>query len=171
MQKHLVEIKARTTNHLTLRQKLLTAGAEYRGRDHQIDHYFNVPTGRCKPRSGTIEQTLISSRRADQAGPKDSAVTLTPLTDRAQADSLAATLSAAYGTWVTVDKQREIYFIGNVKFHLDDVAGLGTFVEVEAIGESAAQRAALERQCAHYVEYLEIRAEDLVDRSYSDLLA
>jgi predicted adenylyl cyclase CyaB len=33
----------------------------------------------------------------------------------------------------TVDKHREIYFVGNVKFHLDTVEGLGTFVEIESI--------------------------------------
>ena len=148
----------------------MAKGADHRGQDHQVDHYFNVPEGRCKLRSGRIEQSLIFYRRADQAGPKDSAVTLTRLTDQPQADSLAKTLNAAYGTWVKVDKRRDIYFIDNVKFHLDVVEGLGTFLEIEAIGDSREERPALERQCAFYVDYLGVRAEDLVDRSYSDLL-
>ena len=171
MQKHLVEIKARSNNHAEFRRRLLAKAADFRGRDHQVDHYFNVPEGRCKLRSGTIEQSLIFYRRPNQAGPKDSAVTLTILTDQAQADSLAATLNAAYGTWVKLDKQREIYFIDNVKFHLDEVVGLGTFVEIEAIGDSVAEREALERQCAFYLDYLGVREEALVERSYSDLLA
>ncbi|HFD33211.1 MAG TPA: CYTH domain-containing protein, partial [Gammaproteobacteria bacterium] len=45
------------------------------------------------------------------------------------------TLTAALGIFKIVDKQRRIYFIGNVKFHIDEVKGLGSFVEIEAIDE------------------------------------
>lgn len=170
MQKHLVEIKARSNRHAEQRELLLAQNAEFRGLDHQIDHYFNAPTGRLKLRSGTIEHSLIAYARADQTGPKDSRVTLTKLPSRVIADQLAATLDAALGTWVVVDKQREIYFIGNVKFHLDAVAGLGTFVEIEAIGETDAEREELLAKCRHYMTYLGVEAEQLEARSYSDLL-
>jgi len=170
MKKHLVEIKARTTRTDEQRKLLLAGGAEFKGTDHQVDHYFNVPTGRLKLRSGSIEHSLIFYRRSNQAGPKDSSVGLTKVATRALADSLAATLDQALGTWVKVDKQREIYFIDNVKFHLDEVAGLGTFIEIEAIGDSAAEREELLRQCRFYIDYLGVREEELVENSYSDLL-
>ena len=32
-----------------------------------------------------------------------------------------------------MEKRREIYFIDNVKFHLDEVRGHGCFVEIEAV--------------------------------------
>jgi adenylate cyclase class IV len=38
-----------------------------------------------------------------------------------------------HGIKVIVQKKRRIYFIGNVKFHFDTIAELGTFIEVEAI--------------------------------------
>jgi len=171
MQKHLLEIKAKTTTTNQQRQLLLAKHAKYHGLDHQIDHYFQVPEGRLKLRHGTIEQSLIFYRRNNQAGPKDSRVELTKLGGEAEALSLAATLDAALGTWVKVDKQREIYFIDNVKFHLDTVAGLGNFIEIEAIGESAAEREALLAQCQSYMEYLGVAEEDLIENSYSDLLA
>ena len=171
MKKHLVEIKATSTTHPTQRTWLQQNNADYKGTDHQIDHYFNVPEGRFKLRQGKIEQSLIFYRRGDQAGPKDSQVELTVLPDEAAAISLARTLDAALGTWVKVDKQREIYFIDNVKFHLDEVAGLGAFVEIEAIGDSEAEREGLLRQCETYMGYLEVRGDQLVDRSYSDLLS
>ena len=169
MKKFLVEIKARSAQHDRQRRRLLDAGADFRGTDHQIDRYFTVPEGRLKLRSGTVENTLIAYRRPDRAGPKDSAVTLTKFPTGIP-DGLEATLAAALPTLVTVDKQREIYFIDNVKFHLDTVAGLGTFIEIEAIGESAEQRQALRRQCDHYIAYLGVRSDDLIDASYSDLL-
>lgn len=170
MQKHLVEIKART--HKTDRQRalLLDKQAEFRGLDHQIDHYFKVPKGRLKLRHGNIEQSLIFYQRTNQAGPKDSKVNLSKLSGEAAAISLADTLEAALGTWVKVDKQREIYFIDNVKFHLDTVEGLGNFVEIEAIGASEAARETLLGQCRQYMAYLGVEAADLVQESYSDLL-
>lgn len=170
MQKHLVEIKASTANTDEQRQLLLAKGAEFKGTDHQIDHYFNVPEGRLKLRSGSIEHSLIFYKRSDQAGPKDSSVGLTKIDSRELADSVATTLDQALGTWVKVDKQREIYFIDNVKFHLDEVVGLGRFIEIEAIGDSADQRNELLKQCQYYIEYLGVREEELVDVSYSDLL-
>ena len=171
MQKHLVEIKARTTALHRIREQLLAAGADFRGTDHQIDRYYRVPEGRLKLRTGNIERSLIFYRRTDQAEAKDSSVSLTRLADEKEAISLGDTLERALGTWVTVDKQREIYFIGNVKFHLDTVAGLGTFVEIEAIGETEAAREMLSRQIAHYRQLLGIRADDLLADSYSDQVA
>lgn len=170
MQKHLVEIKARTTRTTEQRALLLAKGAEFKGTDHQIDHYFNVPEGRLKLRSGNIEHSLIFYRRNNQAGPKDSSVALTKIDRQELADSFAATLDQALGTWVKVDKQREIYFIGNVKFHLDKVVGLGSFIEIEAIGEAADQRRELLQQCQEYMAYLGVQADELVENSYSDLL-
>ena len=171
MQKHLVELKARTQDHARLRTLLTAAGADFHGTDHQIDRYYHVPEGRLKLRTGNIERSLIFYRRADQAEAKDSSVSLTRLGSEQEANSLAETLERALGVWVTVDKRREIYFIDNVKFHLDTVAGLGTFVEIEAIGETEAEREALAGQVAHFRELLGIRSEDLLADSYSDQVA
>jgi predicted adenylyl cyclase CyaB len=170
MQKHLVEIKARSSRTSEQGALLLAKEAHFMGTDHQIDHYFNVPAGRLKLRSGNIEHSLIFYQRNNQAGPKDSSVAFTRLGDPAQAESLAVTLGQALGTWVTVNKRREIYFIDNVKFHLDEVAGLGSFIEIEAIGDSPEERESLLAQCQQYMAYLGIREEDLVENSYSDLL-
>ena len=172
MQKHLVEIKARSTTHETQRQWLLDAGADFRGTDHQVDHYFNVPKGRLKLRHGNIERSLIYYERPNQAGPKDSRVLLTCFEgEQEEVVSLARTLDAAIGRWSKVDKQREIYFIDNVKFHLDTVVGLGTFVEIEAIGDGEEEHESLLAQCEHYVSALNIIEEDLLTNSYSDMLA
>jgi predicted adenylyl cyclase CyaB len=171
MKKYLVEIKASTTRTDEQRQRLLAKGADFKGTDHQIDHYFSVPEGRLKLRSGSIEHSLIFYKRNNQAGPKDSSVGLTKIDTRELADSIASTLDQALGTWVKVDKQREIYFIDNVKFHLDEVAGLGRFIEIEAIGDSADQREELLRKCEYYIDYLGVKEDELIDVSYSDLLS
>lgn len=163
-----IEIKARTQNPEAIKAILEAQNARFIGIDHQIDTYFQVPKGRLKLRQGNIEKTLIHYERPDQAGPKQSTVTL----HHPQADaSLREVLENALETLVVVDKQRAIYFIDNVKFHLDEVAGLGNFVEIEAIdkdGSIGLER--LQAQCSHHLNLLGIESKDLIERSYSDLL-
>ena len=50
---------------------------------------------------------------------------------------LKAALTAALGVRRVVDKRREIFLADNVRIHLDDVAGLGTFLEFEAVLDGA----------------------------------
>ena len=163
-----IEIKARCSNQNKIRQILLSENADSRGTDHQIDTYFNVPNGRMKLREGTIENNLIYYNRPDQAGPKQSDVELFKSEPNS---SLKQLLTSALGQKVVVDKQREIYFIGNVKFHVDTVKDLGTFVEIEAIGtEPQMDQPFLLKQCQQYLDRFEIEEKDLVEVSYSDLL-
>jgi predicted adenylyl cyclase CyaB len=70
---------------------------------------------------------------------------------------------------VVVEKEREIYFKDNVKFHIDRVRGLGRFVEIEAIGEHAGELDTLHGQCSEWLECLGISMEQLEPSSYSDM--
>lgn len=163
-----VEIKARCADPEAVRAVLRRHEARFVGEDHQVDTYFHVPEGRLKLREGRIENSLIHYRRADQAGPRRSDVWLY----RLQPDpALKAVLAAALGVKVVVDKRREIYFVDNVKFHIDRVEGLGSFVEIEAIDEDGTLgRDRLRTQCEDFMAALGIRSDDLVEGSYSDLL-
>lgn len=163
-----IEIKARTSRASHIRQYLLTHGAAFIGKDLQTDTYFNVPHGRLKLREGNIENNLIFYDRNNQAGPKQSAFNLFPVD---QPDLLKEILDNAVGKKVIVQKEREIYFINNVKFHLDQVDGLGEFVEIEASNKSADLPVeVLKEQCTFYMKAFEIQEIDLINNSYSDLL-
>ena len=72
---------------------------------------------------------------------------------------------------MVVDKIREIYFIDNVKFHLDSVKDLGEFVEIEAIDETGEiGKEKLHEQCSFYLNLFGIKQEELLSCSYSDLV-
>ena len=163
------EFKARHSDIEAAERALLKHGPRFVGEDHQVDTYFNVPSGRLKLREGTIEQSLIFYERTDTAGAKQSNVSLY----HHQTDpALKQVLAKALGTKIVVDKRRMIYFIDNVKFHFDTVQGLGQFVEVEAIdkdGTIGIEK--LKEQCAFYQALLGIKESDFIAESYSDLLA
>jgi len=163
-----IEIKARCTDLDKIRRILTTHDAEFKGTDHQIDTYFRVKEGRLKLREGTIEKNLIYYRRDDTKTPKNSDIDLVPFEETKAIKNL---LKSALDVKIIVDKKREIYFIGNVKFHLDVVKNLGTFMEIEAIDENdSIGEEKLRRQCEYYMDLLRISEQDLVARSYSDLL-
>lgn len=163
-----VEIKARCSNQESMREYLKAHNADFKGVDHQIDTYFNAPNGRLKLREGEIENFLIYYERSDQEGPKQSKVTL--YTSQ-PGSTLKEILTKALGILVVVDKKREIYFIENVKFHVDVVDNLGTFMEIEAIDKDGSiGKDKLNEQCNKYLNELGIKDEDLISVSYSDLL-
>lgn len=163
-----VEIKARCNQPDQIRNVLKDHKADFKGTDHQIDTYFNVPDGRLKLRQGTIEQNLIYYNRTNTQSPKPSDINLVAAE---HPDQLHQLLRNALGEMVVIDKQREIYFIDNVKFHIDDVKELGNFVEIEAIdNDGTFSEDELHKQCQHYLELLGILEKDLVAESYSDLL-
>lgn len=163
-----IEIKATCLDIAAARKVLLAAGADFKGTDYQTDTYFNSPNGRLKLRQGNIENSLIFYDRENSATPKGSKVNMMQV---ANGMELRSVLSAALGIKVEVKKAREIYFIKNVKFHLDEVDQLGTFAEIEAIDiDGELGEAFLRQQCDHYMQILNISTTDCLTHSYSDML-
>lgn len=163
-----VEFKAKVGAIEKYESRLLTLQPDFQGLDHQIDTYFNAPVGRLKLREGTIENALINYDRENSPGSKESQIILYKHKPDA---ALKNILIKQFGVKVVVDKKRKIYFIGNVKFHFDEVENLGTFLEVEAIDtaeEFTIQE--LKEQCDSYFNFFELTQDNLIDRSYSDLI-
>ena len=163
-----VEIKAKCSNADFIRSYLLKNDAEFKGTDNQTDTYFNVSVGRLKLREGNIENNLIYYERTNQAGPKQSHFNLVKIQDAA---GLKEVLIKSNGIKVIVEKSREIYYIKNVKFHIDEVPLLGSFVEIEAgniIADLSKEQ--LQQQCNFYLKEFGIEETDLIEVSYSDLL-
>jgi predicted adenylyl cyclase CyaB len=168
MATHTVEIKAKCSYPERIREILKSKNADFKGTDYQIDTYFKVNIGRLKLREGNIENYLIYYEREDVKGPKKSKVILYKITPD---PALKEILSKVLGVLVVVDKKREIYFIDNVKFHIDTVKNLGDFVEIEAIdaGGNIGEKK-LREQCKFYRDLFGIQQDELISVSYSDLL-
>ena len=163
-----IEIKARCTDPSFVRNYLLNNGADHKGMDEQTDTYFNVTDGRLKLREGNIENNLIFYKRNNQAGPKSSHFHLVKIED---AKGLKEVLEKSCGIKMIVKKKRDIYYIGNVKFHIDEVPVLGSFIEIEA-GNILANKTESEllTQCNFYLKEFGVKEEDLIAESYSDMM-
>lgn len=165
---NIIEFKARVPDPQKVEALLKSLHPVFKGEDQQVDTYFNSTEGRLKLREGNIENALIWYSRPNDRGPKKSEVLLY---EPHPASHLKDMLLKANGVKVVVNKRRRIYFIDNVKFHFDDVMGLGQFIEVEAIdaaGDLGIEK--LQSQCDHYAQLFGIKPEHYIDISYSDML-
>lgn len=160
------EFKARCADPRQAIRRVRAAGARWAGREHQVDTYYRVAEGRLKVRETGSRSELVWYFRRDTLRSKRSDVLQLALSDPASVkESLARTL----GVKVVVDKVRRLYLRDNVRIHVDDVRGLGEFVEVESVGEAKEFRR-LQRQAEEMAGVLGLRRGDLIRGSYSDLL-
>jgi homotetrameric cytidine deaminase len=163
-----IEIKARDADPARTLELALELGAADEGDLQQRDTYFDGARGRLKLREQEPgEDGLIEYRRADEAGARTSSYRRVPI---AAAAELREALDAALGTLVVVTKRRRLLLRDNVRIHLDEVEGLGSFIELEAVAGTESDLTAEQAQVAELRERLEIGDEALVGESYSDLL-
>ncbi len=170
MQHQNFEIKARATEEQQekIRNILKQNNAKFIGIDNQVDTYFQIEEGKLKIRKGNLENYLIYYERDEQKKTKLSEVELYPLLKHSYLEKI---IRKTHEFLVKVDKQREIHFIGNVKFHIDTVKSLGRFIEIEARSkDNSISLGKLKQQCDYYQKLFNIKHSDLIDCSYSDLL-
>ncbi len=164
----IIEIKAKCDNLEPIRETLKNENSDFEGVDYQTDTYFKVKKGRLKLREGNIENNLIFCDRENICEPKRSEVILIPVE---KGTGLKRILTTANGILTVVEKKREIYFIDNIKIHIDSVKQLGSFIEIEAIERAGYTGLGnLSKQCELYMKKSGINNSDLVGCSYSDMI-
>jgi predicted adenylyl cyclase CyaB len=165
-----IEIKARLGDFSQARSRATAMAQEPALRLQQTDTYFNVPEGRLKLREKEgAEQgaELIFYRRDNISGPRTSDYEITPIPEP---EKTLEMLKAHFGIKTIVRKKRTVYLIDNIRIHLDEVEGLGAFIEIEIIvppDDSGAHAGAL---MSELMAQLSIDQNNLLDCSYCDLM-
>lgn len=166
-QRRNVELKARIGS-LDAARTVCRQFARFAANERQTDTYFACSRGRLKLRERAPEPAqLVAYSRADAATPRASDYWLVPAPDPT---ALKAALASTLGVLVVVEKEREVFLHRNVRIHLDRVAGLGEFIEFEAVLSSGDDETAAAALVAELAERLQIDPCANVDGSYSDLL-
>ena len=163
-----VEIKARITSLEKIRGIVASMASDPPRVLRQFDTFFQVPEGRLKIRAfpdGSGE--LIAYHRSSEPGPRESAYTRCP---SESADSLLEALQSVLPVRGTVSKRRELFLLGRTRVHLDEVEGLGAFLELEVVleAEDSLEEGIAEAQ--ELLELLQVGEEDLLADAYIDLL-
>lgn len=126
-----IEIKARYNDHDKARKIANQLNAKFLWRDVQVDTYFVTSAGKLKLRESTHNgNELIPYMKDTSLGPKKSDYLCIPISD---VDRIRRLFTDLLGVRVLVKKTREVYLLDNVRIHLDEVEGLGKFLEFEAV--------------------------------------
>lgn len=163
-----IEIKARVDDFEALRARAESLSDKPLEIIPQEDTFFNVEKGRLKLRLLSPNRgCLIYYERPDQGGPKRSDYHLAETRDP---ENLKTALSLALGVRGVVRKTRYLYMVGRTRIHLDDVEGLGHFMELEVVmreGQSDAEGQAIAEDL---MRRLGVREDALLEGAYMDLI-
>ena len=164
-----VEIKAKVVGLEAVREIVERLADSGPMELEQEDTFFACPRGRLKLRRfvGCPQAELIYYERPESSGPKESRYVVHPTADP---EGLREVLAAAFDIRGVVRKRRAVYLIGQARVHLDQVEGLGEFVELEVVlrpEQKSADGVALAHEL---MAKLGISPNQLVDRAYIDLL-
>jgi predicted adenylyl cyclase CyaB len=163
-----IEIKARVNDFPALQRQVEKMSDSPCQVIPQVDTFFNCPQGRIKLRElGPQHGQLVYYLREDAVGPKHSDYKIFETDTPAE---LKLILAQAYGVRGVISKVRYLYMVGQTRIHLDDVLGLGKFMELEVVlrpGQSDEQGQAI---AENLMRKLGIQSADLIEGAYMDLM-
>lgn len=135
----------------------------------QDDTFFVCQAGKLKLRAFSHDQgELIFYRRANQQGPKESFYLRSPTPEP---DTLRESLSLAYGQAGRVQKHRTLFLVGRTRIHLDEVAALGHFLELEVVLADDEPSEVGVHEAHELMARLGVGPAQLIKEAYVDLLA
>jgi predicted adenylyl cyclase CyaB len=134
----------------------------------QEDTFFKTEKGRLKLRILAPDLGyLIYYERPDQDGPKRSDY---HLAETREPDNLKSALALALGIRGVVRKIRYLYMAGQTRIHLDDVEGLGHFMELEVVMREEQSDSEGQAIAEDLMRRLGVQEDALIEMAYMDLL-
>jgi len=163
-----IEIKARVRDFNEIRRRAEQLSDTPAEVIPQEDTFFNTPQGRLKLRVLSKDKgQLIYYTRPDREGPKRSDYHIYLTSDP---ENLKRVLELAYGIRGVVRKTRFLYLVGQTRVHLDDVVGLGQFMELEVVMQEGQSDAEGQTIAEGLMIALGVERSDLLEGAYMDLL-
>ncbi|MFC1593480.1 class IV adenylate cyclase [Candidatus Neomarinimicrobiota bacterium] len=162
-----VEIKARITDYDKVKRLVEDLCHNPIYTEQQEDTFFNSSKGRLKLRESDGESEIIYYDRPNSYEPKQSDIAISFTKNP---DSLKSVLSKSNGIRGIIKKKRILYKYGQTRIHLDDVEGLGNFIELEVVLEQNQTSKDGETIAYNLMNKFDIQKTDLIDIAYIDLI-
>ena len=164
-----IELKARDGDPARSIKTCLALGAASLGTLSQRDTYFGVRFGGLKLREETPGVPhLIQFERADEPQQRESRYRVIPVED---VPTLRAALAAALSVQTVVTKRRQLFLWQEVRIHLDEVEGLGCFIELEAVAARSSDLTREHQLIAELRIAFDITDERLIATGYAAQLS
>lgn len=165
-----IDFKSELRDIELARATCLVLGARRAAILHQTDEYVAVPEGQLKCRNERVEGepgtriTWIWHDRADRMGPRGTR--WTKLDDR-QVEVRWPGLDRTVTKLIV--KRRELWLLENVRIHLDAVAGLGNYFELDGVCGISDNPAETKLKVETLLEKFRPALGEPVSGSYADL--
>lgn len=135
----------------------------------QEDTFFHCHGARLKLRLlGPAQGELIRYERSDVADARCSRYLIARTTDP---QVLKDILSKTLGIAGVVRKTRTLYLIGQTRVHIDEVEGLGTFLELEVVLRREQPEAEGKAMIERLMFEFGVGKQQLIPEAYIDLIA
>lgn len=163
-----IEIKAKIRDYKKVKRLVEGLCSSPIQTEQQEDTFFKTSNGRLKLRVSDVKEAeLIYYNRPNSFEPKQSDITISFIENP---DTLKSVLSKSIGIRGIVNKQRILYKYGQTRIHLDDVKGLGKFIELEVVLKSDQTLKDGETIANKLMNMFGIQKTDLIDVAYIDLI-
>jgi adenylate cyclase class 2 len=135
-----IEIKCRCDDAVKTKRLLNSIGARFVETRRESDIYFNHPSRNFGETDEALRLRTVDDKcRITYKGPKVSKTTKARIEHETEAGDFESMkkilLSLGFTESGSVEKERHIFSFRDMEVSIDHVDGLGTFVEIEKIGE------------------------------------
>lgn len=158
-----LELKIKTPSHSLFEKKLLRINAEFKGILHQKDIYYHLKNGLLKLRVENGTYCLIKYQR-DETGKRWSDYQLLFL----NGENPEKYLSNLFNIEIIVEKRRKLFLYKDTRIHLDNVKGLGKYLELETLvikGKTEAKQ-----RFDEIISKLDIDISNQIRKSYKNMI-
>ncbi|HPN54434.1 MAG TPA: class IV adenylate cyclase [Candidatus Moranbacteria bacterium] len=163
-----IEVKVCINSFNDVIHRLEKIGAKYKGELHQVDRYYNCRTGRLKLREIDKKNLeLIFYSRPDKKSAKVSDYEILEVPENLK-QKTEKTFKKAFGEKVIVKKDRKLWMYKNTRIHLDKVAKLGYFLELETLVKKNMKKS--KEEYKEIFSFLDLDKYKKYKKSYSDML-
>jgi adenylate cyclase class 2 len=176
-----VEVKLRVGNHKALEEQLKLLGAVFKGEEHQWDIYFNAPhrdffqTGealRLRQEDQKPEATLTYKgppvySAGSKAREEIESHIESPVENLQKHRAILEALG--FRSIAEIKKKRRCYLLDGIPVYLDEVEGLGSFIEVGTVVRDE-EVSAMKKKIFSLMERLGFKQEQIVPETYLELL-
>lgn len=167
MSRETVEFKAELREPALLAERCRLLGGRFRGEERQSDSCFRLVEGRLLRRTVPGREVIwLHYHRRDRVLP---CVSRSTLVRHAEAVRRWGTVSLR--PWMTVRKTRRVWLLEGLRINVDEIDGLGRFVEFEAPFDSLDEEVRARGRIADVREAMAPLLGEAISSSYAELVA
>lgn len=169
-----VEAKVRINDREGMEERIKEQGAEYKGTIKQADEYFDCSDMRIFNSGGAFRVRAADGKyRVTYKGvKKDEETTSREEMEIAieSAEKMIKILeNMGFIRLCEIKKKRKVYLLAGLKISLDEVEGLGSFMEMEGMANSEAEYKEKKGEIFKLLDKLGVPSEDISQRSYMEM--